>query len=96
MVKFRKILTIEQFNNPQISKIYHEIFIDNILDAHTKILIALMDQKLLISRDAYTLSIQLCSPVFLLFYKYGNVTDKESQILKNHILEFRNTYTMKG
>ena len=96
MVKFRKILTIEQFNNPEISKIYHEIFIDNILDAHTKILIALMDQKLLISRDAYTLSIQLCSPVFLLFYKYGNVTDKESQILKNHILEFRNTYTMKG
>ncbi len=96
IVKFRKILTIEQFNNPEISKIYHEIFIDNILDIHTKILTILIDEKLLIKKDPYTLAIQLCSPIFLLFYKYENMTDKELQILKNHILEFRNTYIMKG
>ena len=96
IVKFRKMLTIEQFNNPKISKIYNEIFIDNILDAHTKLLNTLMDAKLLIRRDPCILSIQLCSPIFLLFYKYENVTDTEYEILRNHILEFRNAYAMKG
>ena len=96
IVKFRKMLTIEQFNNPEISKIYNEIFIDNILDAYTKLLNILMDARFLIRRDPCTLSIQLCSPLFLLFYKYENITDKEFEILRNHILEFRNAYTMKG
>lgn len=96
IVSFRKMLTIEQFNNPEISKIYHELFVDNILDAHTRILNTLMDEKLIIRKDPYTLAIQFYSPVFLLFYKYENVTDEEFEILKNHILEFRNAYTMKG
>lgn len=63
-------------HNHEVSKIYHEIFIDNILDFHTKILNLLMDARLLIRKDPCTLSIQLCSPLFLLFYKYENVTDK--------------------
>lgn len=96
IAKFRKILTIEQFNNPEISKIYHELFIDNILDFHAKILSILMDERFIIKKDPCTLSIQLCSPLFLLFYKYENVTDKEFEILRNHIIEFRNAYIMKG
>lgn len=96
IIKFRKALMLEQFNNPEISKIYNEIFIDNILNAYTELLNILMDARLLIRRDPCTLSIQLCSPLFLLFYKYENVTDKEFEILRNHILEFRNTYAMKG
>ena len=96
IVKFRKILTIEQFNNPKISQIYKDIFVDNILEAHAKILDNLMDAKLLIRRDPYTLAIQFYSPLFLLFYKYENVSDKELEILRNHIIEFKNTYIMKG
>ena len=96
IIKFRKALMLEQFNNPKISKIYNEIFIDNILNAYTELLNILMDARLLIRRDPCTLSVQLCSPLFLLFYKYENVTDKEFEILRNHILEFRNTYAMKG
>lgn len=96
IIKFRKALMLEQFNNPKISKIYNEIFIDNILNAYTELLNILMDARLIIRRDPCTLSIQLCSPLFLLFYKYENITDKEFEILRNHILEFRNTYAMKG
>lgn len=96
IVKFRRILTIEQFNSTEVSEIYHKIFVDNILNAHAKILNILMDEKLIIRRDPYILAIQFYSPIFLLFYKYENITDTEFETLKNHILEFRNTYKMRG
>ena len=96
IVKFRRILTIEQFNSTKVSQIYHKIFVDNILNAHTKILNILMDEKLIIRRDPYILAVQFYSPIFLLFYKYENITDAEFETLKNHILEFRNTYKMRG
>jgi AcrR family transcriptional regulator len=96
IVKFRKLLTIEQFNNSKLSNLYNKIFIDDILDFQTKVFETLMNANILVKNDPYTLALEFYSPVFLLFYKLKNVTDKERVSLKNHIYTFRDAYTMKG
>lgn len=96
IVKFRKMLTIEQFHNYKISNLYHKIFIDDILDFQCELFNILINANVLIKKDPYTLALQFYSPVFLLFYKHDKFTDKERISLKNHIFQFKDTYIMKG
>ncbi len=96
MVKFRKLLTIEQFNNSKIGDLYNELFIENVLNFQSKIFESLINLNILIKKDPYTLAIQFYSPVFLLFYKYDSIKDKELSSLKKHIAEFKDMYTLKG
>lgn len=96
IVKFRKLLTIEQFNNSKIANLYNKIFIDNILNFQSGIFEILIKSNILINKDPYTLALQFYSPVFLMFYKCETITDKEIIFLRNHISEFKDTYTLKG
>ena len=59
VIKFRKLLTIEQFNNPTLSALYKKIFISDILEYESKLFSYLMDKNLLIRNDPYIHSIQL-------------------------------------
>lgn len=95
MVKFRKLLTIEQFNNSKIANLYSKLFIDDVLNFQSKIFECLIASNILIKKDPYTLALQFYSPVFLLFYKHDSVTDKDIISLKKHITEFKEVY-MKG
>ena len=95
MVKFRKLLTIEQFNNSKIANLYSKLFIDDVLNFQSKIFECLMASNILIKKDPHTLALQFYSPVFLLFYKHDSVTDKDIISLKKHITEFKEVY-MKG
>lgn len=96
MIKFRKLLTIEQFNNSKLANLYNKIFIDDILNFQAKIFELLMNANILVKKDPYTLALQFYSPVFLLFNKFEKITDEEREYLKKHISEFRDTYTVKG
>lgn len=96
IVKFRKLLTIEQFSNSKLANLYNKIFIDDILDFQSKIFKILIDSNVLVKKDPYTLAIQFYSPVFLMFYKCQTISDIEFVSLRNHISDFKNTYTMKG
>lgn len=96
MIKFRKLLTIEQFKNSKIANLYNQLFIDDILNFQVKIFEVLMNSNILIKKDPYILALQFYSPVFLLFYKFENITDKERVSLINHISEFKDAYMMKG
>lgn len=96
MIKFRKLLTIEQFKNNKIANLYNELFIDDILNFQVKIFEVLMNSNILVKKDPYILALQFYSPVFLLFYKFENITDKERVSLTNHISEFKDAYIMKG
>ena len=96
MVKFRKLLTIEQFNNSKIADLYHKLFIEDVLNFHSKIFESLINSNILIKKDPYTLAIQFYSPIFLLFYRHDSITDKELTSLKKHISQFKDMYTLKG
>lgn len=96
VVKFRKLLTIEKYNNSKISALYNKIFVDDILELHSKIFESFMNANIFIKKDPYILALQFYSPAFLLFYKDENLTSKELASLKNHISEFKHAYTLKG
>lgn len=96
MVKFRKLLTIEQFNNSKLADLYNKIFIDDILNFQSSIFQEFMNANILEKKDPYTLALQFYSPVFLLFNKYESITEKERISLKSHISQFKDVYVMKG
>jgi AcrR family transcriptional regulator len=96
MIKFRRLLTIEQYNNSRLANLYSKIFIDDILEFQVRIFRTLMNNNIFIKKDPYTLALQFYSPVFLLFYKFENITDKERISLENHISEFKDVYIAKG
>ena len=96
MVKFRKLLTIEQFNNSAVANLYNKIFIDNVLNFQSTVFKALINSNILVNKDPYILAIQFYSPVFLMLNKCETITDKELTYLRKHISEFRDTYTLKG
>ena len=96
MIKFRKLLTIEQFNNSKMADLYNKLFIDDILNFQSKIFESLMNSNILIKKDPYTLALQFYSPVFLLFYKCDSMKHKELTLLKKHITDFKDMYTLKG
>lgn len=44
VVKFRKMLIIEQFSNPELSALYQKIFITDILEYESKLFKCFMDK----------------------------------------------------
>lgn len=92
IVKFRKMIAIEQFNDSKLSSLYHTIFIDYILDFQSIIFSILINANIFIKKNPYFLAIQFYSPVFLLFNKHESVTDEERISFKNYIFDFEDTY----
>ena len=90
------MLEIERFNNSEISKLYRKIFIDTIIDYEHKIFSALIKLDIIKNKDPHLLALEFFSPIFLLFSKCEKLSDQELLLLKNHIIEFRYTYELKG
>lgn len=96
VIKFRKLLTIEQFNNPTLSALYKKVFISDILEYESKLFSYLMDKNLLIRNDPYILALQFFSPIFLLLYNDDKVTLEDYSTVEKHIFQFKDIYSMKG
>ena len=96
IVQFRRMLEIERFNNSEISKLYRKIFIDTIIDYEHKIFSVLIKLDIIENKDPYVLALQFFSPIFLLFSNYEKLSDQELSLLRNHIIDFRHTYELKG
>ncbi len=96
VVKFRKMLIIEQFSNPELSALYQKIFITDILEYESKLFKCFMDKNILIKTDPYILALQFYSPIFLLLYNEDKINKKDYINVKKHIFQFKDTYSMKG
>lgn len=96
VIKFRKLLTIEQFNNPTLSALYKKVFISDILEYESKLFSYLMNKNLLIRNDPYILALQFFSPIFLLLYNDDKVTLEDYSTVEKHIFQFKDIYSMKG
>jgi AcrR family transcriptional regulator len=90
MLKFRRLLTIEQFNNEAISKLYIDIFIDQAIEFQTILFSTLMKEGLMIKADPKSVALEFYAPVFLILCRYDKLTDEVKEILKNHIVNFTN------
>lgn len=97
IVKFRKMLTIEKYQNSKLSKLYTKIFIDDIINYHSRFFQKLIDIKYIkTNSNPKLLAIEFYSPLFLLINKIDTPHENQQLFIKNHINTFTNTYLMKG
>lgn len=94
-LKFRKILTMEQFRNKKIGDLYKEIYFENVLAYHNIIFKGLIDGGIMIDADPDTVALHFYSPIFLLLTRYDEqkINDEEAlQKLTQHVRQFRKIY----
>lgn len=93
--KLRRLLTIEQYGNEEIGRIFKYTFIDKVLETQRQVLQKFIDSGRFISGDSYTMALHFYSPVFLLLYKYDNCPESEEEAimaLKKHANQYNAIY----
>ena len=93
--KLRRLLTIEQYGNVKIGKIFRNVFIDRVLETQKQVLQKFIDSGRFVQGDAYIMALHFYSPVFLLLYKYDNCPKKEEEAidtLKKHAKQYNDIY----
>lgn len=88
IVMFRKMLLIEQFKNPEIAKLYKEIFIDYPIKATTEHFRKLINNGYMRNGDPKVYAIELYAPFFL-YSSETEISEETKDILKEHVLNFR-------
>ena len=85
---FRQMLTIEQYNNIELGRLYKDIFIDQAIQYQTTLFAYLMETGALSKGQPKALALEFYSPIFLLLCRYDTLDDEASRLLKIHIDHF--------
>lgn len=88
IVMFRKMLLIEQFKNPEIAKLYKEIFIDYPIKATTEHFRELINNGYMKNGDPKVYAIELYAPFFL-YSSETEISEETKNALKEHVVNFR-------
>lgn len=91
IVRFRQMLVIEQFKNPDIAKVYKELFIDMPIENQSRIFEKYIEAGVMKESDPVVMSMELYAPFFL----YHTVQDKPNELeqrLRQHVQNFKETY----
>ena len=94
-VKFRRILTIEQYRNGELRELFRRISFDDSLDYQARLFQALIELGCFKRTDPYILAVEFFSPIFLIFYKYSGDPDglaAAKELFLRHIDHFNATY----
>lgn len=97
--KFRKILMIERYRNPELNKIFEDFYLNGAIEYEEKIFSELIEHKVIKREDPHILAIRFYTPVFYLLLKYDMYPDKETEAvseLTTIIREFCETYKGSG
>ena len=91
IVRFRQMLVIEQFKNPDIAKVYKALFIDMPIENQAKIFEKFIEAGVMKDGNPVVMSMELYAPFFL----YHTVQDKPDaleQSLRQHVQNFKEAY----
>ncbi len=96
--QMRRMLTMEQYRNSALSKMYRLISFDASLEYQSDLFGALMKEGFLIQTDPYVLALEFFAPIFLIFYKFDN--DKASleearALFLRHTAHFTQMYSLQ-
>lgn len=93
---FRKMLSIERFKNPQMNKIFCDLYIEAPINNQTQIFKELKSQKYISQKiDPHTTAMQYFSPFILLMNLYdANPTNEKTAIkeIEKHVNQFIKHY----
>lgn len=93
--KFRKMLMIERYRNPELNKIYEDFFVNGAVEYEEKIFAELIDEGVIKKEDPHIIALRFYSPIYYLLQKYDMLPEKEEQAkqeLISMIQEFCETY----
>ena len=91
IVMFRRLLMIEQFNNPEMAAIYKDIFIDMPVNTQKQIFQKLINEKVLKDKNAEVMSVEFYAPFFL-YHTIGASSKVIEPVLKKHVENFIEIY----
>lgn len=96
--KVRKLLTIEQFQNPQMAKLQTKQSYTNVMNFFTGMMNFLIENKKLEKHNPEIMAAQLCLPISI----WINLCDRQPkreeeviQLIEKHIQHFFNMYQIR-
>jgi len=94
-VKLRKMLTIEQYRDNRIARLYRKISFDDSIEFQTALFRKLIEEGSFVEADPFVMAVEFFSPIFMIFYKYDH--DEKSikeakQLFLKHIGQFNKNY----
>lgn len=93
--KFRRMLTIEQFNNEQLARLYDKLYIDDPLEYQGVLFGILMAQGVLRKEDLEIMTLHFYAPIYTLLTVCDRNPSRESEVIKTlekHIKQFSTLY----
>ncbi len=96
--KFRKMLMIERYHNPQLNELFEELFINGAVEHEEKIFSDLIKAKIIKNENPHIIALRFYTPIFYLLQKYDvhpDLIEEAKQELSLMVQEFCKTYGTK-
>ena len=96
--KFRKMLMIERYHNPELNELFENLFIDGAVKHEEKIFSDLIEAKIIKKENPHIIALRFYTPIFYLLQKYDMCPERAEeakQELTLMVQEFCNTYGME-
>ncbi len=93
--KFRKMLTVEQFKNKELSAIYTKQYFDDPISYQSMLFTLLGETNTLISENAKIMAIHFYAPIFLMLTLCDRYPEREEEALETieqHVRQFARLY----
>ena len=93
--RFRKMLTLEQFQDKELAKVYSKQYYDAPLSYQGMLLGLLVAQGLLVTDDVPVMTLQFYAPIYMLLTVCDREPEREQEALKlmdKHIRQFDKLY----
>ncbi len=96
---FRKMLTLEQFKNSELSKLYTKQYFDDPLMYQTGLMAMLTEKGVLKSENPQIMTLHFYSPIYMLLTMCDREPSRENEAMKmltEHIKQFNQLYKTEG
>lgn len=93
--RFRKMMTIEQYKNPNIATLYSKQYFDDVINYQEMLFANFMQQGLIKNGDARTVAFQFFTPILSLIALCDRQPEREKEAyryLEAHISQFNHIY----
>ena len=96
--KFRKMLIIERYHNPELNELFEDLFINGAVRHEERIFSDLIQAKIIKNENPHIIALRFSTPIFYLLQKYDmhpDMIEEASEELTLMVQEFCNTYGIK-
>ena len=98
-VKVRRLLTIEQYRDPELGQLFRKISFEDSLTYQTQIFQTMMDAGFFVKGDPQMVAFAFFSPIFLLFYRCDGTEESLNEaraLFTRHVQHFQHMYAISA